>query len=57
MNVPVPDWKRELDSLADIPVLDGVEWDLMRMIDEASSKQSGTVIVVQLSHQDDSTEG
>ncbi len=54
MDVPVPDWKRELDSLADIPVLDGVEWDLMRVMDEASSKQARAVIVVQLSHQDDS---
>ena len=52
----MPYWKHELDSLADIPLLDGEEWDLMRLMDEASSKQSGTVIVVQLSHQDDSTE-
>ncbi len=50
------DWKRELDSFVDIPIVDGIEWDLMRMIDEASSKQSGTVIVVQFSHQDDTTE-
>jgi hypothetical protein len=57
MSIAVPDWKRELDSLVDIPLLDGEEWDLMRLMDEASSKQSGTVIVVQLSHQDDSTEG
>jgi hypothetical protein len=57
MSVAVPDWKRELDSLADIPLLDGEEWDLMRLMDEASSKQSGAVIVVQLSHQDDSAEG
>jgi hypothetical protein len=57
MSVPLPDWKRELDSLADVPLLDGEEWDLMRLMDEASSKQSGTVIVVQLSHQDDTTEG
>ena len=57
MNVPLPDWKRELDSLANIPVLDGVEWDLMRVMDEASIKQSGTVIVVQLSHQEDSAKG
>lgn len=57
MSVAVSDWKNELDSLADIPLLDGEEWDLMRLMDEASSKQSGTVIVVQLSHQDDTTEG
>ncbi len=57
MSVAVPDWKRELDSLAYIPIVDGLEWDMMRLMDEASSKQSGTVIVVQLSHQDDTTEG
>lgn len=57
MSIAVPDWKRELDSLADIPLLDGEEWDLMRLMDEALSKQSGTVIVVQLSHQDDTAEG
>ncbi len=57
MSDAVPDWKRELDSLPDIPLLNGEEWDLMRLMDEASSKQSGTVIVVQLSHQDDTTEG
>jgi hypothetical protein len=54
MNVPVPDWKRELDSLAEVPVLDGVDWDLMRVMDEESSKQARAVIVVQLSHQQDS---
>ncbi len=54
MDVPVPDWKRELDSLAEVPVLDGVEWDLMRVMDEESSKQARTVIVVQLSHQQNS---
>lgn len=57
MSVVVPDWKRELDSLADVPLLDGEEWDLTRLMDEASTKQSGSVIVTQLSHQDDTTEG
>ena len=57
MNVTVLDWKRELDSFGDIPLLDGEEWEMMRVMDEASSKQSGTVIVVQLSHQDDTAEG
>ncbi len=56
MSLSMSDWKRELDSFVDIPIVDGIEWDLMRMIDEASSKQSGTVIVVQFSHQDDTTE-
>ena len=57
MSVDLFDWKYEFDSLADIPLLDGEEWDLMRLMDEASSKQSGTVIVAQLSHQDDSAKG
>lgn len=57
MSVVLPDWKRELDSLADVPLLDGEEWDLTRLMDEASTKQSGAVIVTQLSHQDDTTEG
>lgn len=57
MSVAVPDWKRELDSFADIPLVDGLDWDMMRLMDEASSKQSGTVIVVQLTHQDDTAEG
>jgi hypothetical protein len=57
MRVAVPEWKRELDSLSDIPIVDGLEWDMMRLMDEVSSKQSGTVIVVQLSHQDDTAEG
>jgi len=57
MSVVVPDGKCEFDSLADIPIVDGLEWEMMRLMDEASSKQSGTVIVVQLSHQDDTAEG
>jgi hypothetical protein len=57
MSVDLPDWKCELNSLADLPLLDGEEWDLMRVMDEASSKQSGAVIVAQLSHQDDSAKG
>ena len=57
MSVAVTDWKCEFDSLADIPIVDGLEWEMMRLMDEASSKQSGTVIVVQLSHQDDTAEG
>ncbi len=56
MSVDLPEWECELNSLADIPIVDGLEWDMMRLMDEASSKQSGTVIVVQLSHQDDTTE-
>jgi hypothetical protein len=57
VSVPFPFWKCELDSLEGIPVLDGVEWDLMRVMDVALSEQAGTVIVVQLSHQEDSAKG
>jgi hypothetical protein len=54
MSIQPTDWKQELDLLSDIPIVDGVEWDLMRVMDEESSKQTRTVIVVQLSHQQDS---
>ncbi len=53
----VPDWRREFDALPKIPILDGEEWELMRLIDEHSRKQSGFVIVSQLTHQDDSAKG
>ena len=52
----MPDWKRELDSLADIPIVDGLEWDMMRMIDEASSKQSGLVVICEFPLQNNPTE-
>ena len=61
MNLPkdddIPEWRREFSALPKIPILDGEEWEMMRLIDEASSKESGFVIVTQLPHQDDSTKG
>lgn len=57
MSIQTSDWTREFEALSDIPIVDGVDWDLMRVMDEASSKQTVTVIVVQLSHQDDSAKG
>jgi len=56
MSIPKSDLHQELDLFSDIPIVDGVEWELMRFIDESSSKQAGAVIVVQLTHQDDSAE-
>jgi len=56
MNVAVPDWKRELVSLTDVPLLDGEEWDMMRLMDEASSKQSGLVVVCEFPLQNNPTE-
>ena len=55
MNNSIFDWENELEELKSIPLLDGEEWDLMRKIDEESSKESRSIVVVQLSHQDHST--
>ncbi len=55
MNNSIFDWKNELEELKSIPLLDGEEWDLMRKIDEELSKESRTIVVIQLSHQDHST--
>ena len=51
------DLKAELDSLAKIEVLENEEMWSSRIIDEVSRKQSRTVIVTQLSLQDDSAKG
>ena len=51
------DFKAELDSLAKIEVLENEEMWSSRIIDEVSRKQSRTVIVTQLSLQDDSAKG
>ena len=51
------DFKAELDSLAKIEVLENEEMWSSRIIDEVSRKQSRTVIVTQLSLQDNSTKG
>ena len=48
------DFKAELESLAEIEVLENEEMWSSRIIDEVSRKQSRTVIVTQLSLQDDS---
>lgn len=55
MNNSAFNWKKELEELKSIPLLDGEEWDLMRKIDEQSSKESRSIVVIQLSHQDHST--
>ena len=51
------DFKAELESLADIEVLENEEMWSIRVIDEVSRKESRTVIVTQLSLQDDSAKG
>ena len=51
------DFKAELESLSEIEVLENEEMWSSRIIDEVSRKQSRTVIVTQLSLQDDSTKG
>jgi hypothetical protein len=51
------DFKAELESLAEIEILENEEMWSLRVIDEQSSKESRTIIVIQLSLQDDSTKG
>ena len=51
------DFKAELESLAEIEVLENEEMWSIRVIDEVSRKQSRTVIVTQLPLQDDSAKG
>ena len=51
------DFKAELESLAEIEVLENEEMWCSRVIDEVSRKESRTVIVTQLSLQDDSAKG
>jgi hypothetical protein len=50
-------FKAELESLAEIEVLESEEMWSSRIIDEYSRKQSRTVIVTQLSLQNDSAKG
>ena len=52
-----PDFRTELDSLSEIESLENEEMWSIRVIDEVSRKQSRTVIVTQLSLQDNSTKG
>ena len=51
------DFKAELESLAEIEVLENEEMWSSRIIDKVSRKQPGAVIVTQLSLQDNSTKG
>jgi len=51
------DFRSELESFAEIEVLENEEMWSSRIIDEDSRKQSRTVIVIQLSLQDDSAKG
>ena len=51
------DFRTELDSLSEIESLENEEMWSIRVIDEYSRKQSRTVIVTQLSLQDNSTKG
>ena len=51
------DFKAELESLAEIEVLENEEMWSIRVIDEVSRKESRTVIVTQLPLQDDSAKG
>ncbi len=51
------DFRSELESLAEIEVLENEEMWSSRIIDEDSRKESRTVIVTQLSLQDDSAKG
>jgi hypothetical protein len=51
------EFRAELESLAEIEVLENEEMWSIRVIDEDSRKQSRTVIVIQLSLQDDSAKG
>jgi hypothetical protein len=52
-----PDFKAELESLSEIEVLENEEMWSFRVINEHSRKESRTVIVTQLSLQDDSAKG
>ena len=51
------DFNAELESLSEIEVLENEEMWSSRIIDEVSRKESRTVIVTQLSLQDDSAKG
>ena len=51
------DIKSELESLAEIEVLENEEMWSIRVIDEDSRKESISGVIVQLTHQDDSAKG
>jgi hypothetical protein len=48
------DFKAELESLANIEILENEEMWSSRIIDEDSCKKSISGVIVQLTHQDDS---
>jgi len=56
-NISTQDFRSELNLLAEIESLENEELWSSRVIDEQSSKESRTVIVTQLSLQDDSAKG
>jgi hypothetical protein len=56
-KISTQDFRSELNLLAEIESLENEELWSSRVIDEQSSKESRTVIVTQLSLQDDSTKG
>ncbi len=51
------DFRSELESLAEIEVLENEEMWSSRIIDEDSRKQSIPGVIIQLTHQDDSAKG
>ncbi len=61
MSVAVPDWKRELDSLASVPILDGLEWELNLLMDHSDSvgviKEPISGVVGDMPSEDNSSEG
>jgi hypothetical protein len=50
------DFKAELESLAEIEVLENEEMCSIRIIDEVSSKESISGVIIQLPLQDNSTQ-
>ena len=51
------DFKVELESLAEIEVLENEEMWSIRVIDEVSRKESISGVIIQLTHKDDSAKG
>ena len=51
------DFKAELESLSEIEVLENEEMWSIRIIDEVSSKESISGVIIQLTHKDDSAKG
>ena len=51
------DFKAELESLAEIEVLENEEMWSSRIIDEVSRQKSISGVIIQLTHKDDSAKG